>query len=111
MDDLLQTAFDKSEDYYPQYCTQFGKNIYNVENGPAIPAYNSMKDSYLQVSKTKDSPVKIWQKKTSNLTCKGIHGFWCVRYIHDQTQTLLEWAGHVFGSLLHYQKFGNKPYQ
>lgn len=41
----------------------------------------------------KDPELKtfLWKsskKKMSNLTCKGIHGFWCVCYVHDPTQTL-----------------------
>lgn len=108
-----QSACDKSEGHHPSGLHPISGNIYNtVRTGPLYLLCISMKYSYLQMFiLVKDTPRIIWQKKRSSLICKGLRGFWCVCYTRDPTQTLSGWAGQVFGSLLRYKKFGNKPYQ
>lgn len=48
-----QSAFDKSEDYYPSVLHPVSGNIYNVvRKGQLYLLYNSMKYSYLQILRT-----------------------------------------------------------
>lgn len=85
-----QSAFDNPDYYPPPYCTP-SQEIFTmwrerVKWTCLIILWSTHTYKYSEL--VKDAPMTTWQKKTSHLICKGLLGFWCVCYIHDQTQTL-----------------------